>query len=331
LMAGSTQLGIAVPIGQQISNTQVYILNQSLKPVTIGVAGELYVGGDGLARGYLHNPILTSEKFIRNPLNSSSSEYLYKTGDLAKYLADGNIDFLCRIDSQVKIRGFRIELTEIESILIQHPDIREVVVIAREDQIGNKQLVAYVVPENPVSDNNSISTTTLRASLREKVPDYMIPAAFVILDAIPLNPNGKLDRKNLPAPTVDIFRGEQAFIAPINPMETLIANVWSQVLVLERVGVNDNFFDIGGNSLLVIQVHNRLQQMLNRDISIVDLFRYTTIKALAEYLTIDRDNHDRNQKLPDPSREQLINRTDRQKQALKRQQQLSNQRRQGNV
>lgn len=330
LMAGSTQLGISVPIGQPISNTQVYILNPSLQPVPIGVAGELYVGGDGLARGYLHNPILTSEKFIRNPLNSSSSEYLYKTGDLAKYLADGNIDFLCRIDSQVKIRGFRIELTEIESILIQHPDIREVVVIAREDQIGNKQLVAYVVPENPVSDNNSISTTTLRASLREKVPDYMIPAAFVILDAIPLNPNGKLDRKNLPAPTVDIFRGEQAFIAPINPMETLIANVWSQVLVLERVGVNDNFFDIGGNSLLVIQVHNRLQQMLNMDISIVDLFRYTTIKALAEYLAIDRTKHDLDQKLPDQSRDQMLNRTDKQKQALKRQQQLTNQRRQGN-
>jgi amino acid adenylation domain-containing protein len=334
LKSGSTQLGISVPIGKPISNTQVYILNSSLQPLPIGVAGELYIGGDGLARGYLHNPILTSDKFIQNPFNSSSSEYLYKTGDLAKYLSDGNIDFLCRIDFQVKIRGFRIELTEIESILIQHPDIREVVVIAIEDQLGNKQLVAYVVPEAPASDNKPLSTAILRASLREKVPDYMIPSTFVILDAIPLNPNGKLDRKNLPALTVEVLRGDQAFVTPINPTETLMANVWSQVLGLEQVGVNDNFFDIGGNSLLVIQVHNQLQQILNRDISIVDLFRYTTIKALAEYLTIDRVEHDRDRKLSDQSSDRNIDRIDKQKQALKlqqqRQQQLSNQRRKGN-
>jgi len=293
----ATQLGISVPIGQPIANTQVYILDRNLQPVAIGVYGEIYIGGDGLARGYLNNPILTAEKFIPNPfnsqindqINSQNSAYLYKTGDLAKYLPDGNIDFLGRIDSQVKIRGFRIELNEIESILIQHPDIREVVVIAREDRPGNKQLVAYVVSEYPLADNHLLTMIALRAFLKEKVPEYMIPASVVIVDAIPLNSNGKLDRRNLPAPTGYLLRGEEIFVAPSNPVETQIANVWSQVLGLDQVGINDNFFDSGGNSLLFIQVHSKLQELLGQAISIVDLFRYPTISLLTQFLSQEQD------------------------------------------
>ncbi|BBC27200.1 non-ribosomal peptide synthetase [Pseudanabaena sp. ABRG5-3] len=319
----------SVPIGRPISNTFVYILDSNLQPLPIGVTGELYIGGDGLALGYLNNLNLTTEKFIPNPFTPLSSDRLYKTGDLARYLEDGNIEFLGRMDFQVKIRGFRIELSEIELALLQHPDVRETVVIALASPNGNKQLVAYVIAEK------DIDTSKLRSFLNTRLPDYSIPTFFIFLDNLPLNPNGKVDRRALPAPKADtsanILEENWGAALPTNANETLVANIWLQVLGLERIGIHDNFFDIGGNSLLVIQVHNRLQQMLNRDISIVDLFRYTTIKALAEYLTIDRANHDRDQKLPDPSRDRMINRTDKQKQALKRQQQLTNQRRQGDA
>jgi len=284
-----SQLGVSVPIGHPIANSHVYILDRDLQPVPIGVSGEIYIGGDGLARGYLNNPVLTAEKFIPNHFNSQSSAYLYKTGDLAKYLPDGSIDFLGRIDSQVKIRGFRIELNEIESILIQHPHIREVVVIAREDHPSNKQLVAYVVPEYSLVDNHLLTMISLRTFLKEKVPEYMIPASVVIVDAIPLNPNGKLDRRNLPAPMGYLVRGEQDFVAPSNSIETQIANIWSQALGIEQVGVNDNFFDVGGNSLLFIQVYSKLQEVLEQNISIVDLFRYPTINLFSQFLSQEQD------------------------------------------
>ena len=321
IIHGISQLGISVPIGRPIANSQVYILDRHLQPVPIGVSGEIYVGGDGLAQGYLNQSVLTAEKFIPNPFHEGSSEYLYKTGDLAKYLPDGNIDFLGRIDFQVKIRGFRIELNEIESILIQHPEIREVVVIAREDHPGNKQLVAYVVPEYSLSDDHSLTVIILRTFLKEKVPEYMIPAAIVILDNIPLNSNGKVDRKSLPAPDGEILRGDQAFVAPSNSIETLIADVWSQVLGLERVGINDNFFDIGGNSLLVIQVHTKLQEILGQDISIVNLFRYPTINVLTQFLNQEQD-------VEQLAVEKSRDRADKQKEALKRNK-LMNQRRTG--
>ncbi len=321
IIYGVSQLGISVPIGRPIANSQVYIFDRHLQPVPIGVSGEIYVGGDGLAQGYLNQPVLTEEKFILNPFREGSSEYLYKTGDLAKYLPDGNIDFLGRIDFQVKIRGFRVELNEIESILIQHPDIREVVVIAREDHPSNKQLVAYVVLEYPLSDNHLLTVIILRAFLKEKVPEYMIPASIVVLDNIPLNSNGKVDRKSLPAPDGEILRGDQAFVAPSNSIETLIADVWSQVLGLERLGVNDNFFDIGGNSLLFIQVHSRLQEILNRNLSIVDLFRYPTISAFTQFLNQEQD-------VEQLTVEKSRDRADKQKEALKRNK-LMNQRRTG--
>jgi amino acid adenylation domain-containing protein len=315
------QLGGTVPIGRPIANSQVYILDRKLQPVPIGVSGELYIGGDGLSQGYLYNSTLTAEKFIANPFDRSNSEYLYRTGDLAKYRADGNIDFLGRTDFQVKIRGFRIELNEIEAVLAQHQDVREVLVIAREDWLGSKQLLAYVVPEDNLGGNKSLINVSLRDFLRAKLPDYMVPASIVILDAMPLNANGKIDRKKLPAPSGDILRDEQDFVAPSSLTETKIANVWSQVLGLDRVGINDNFFDIGGNSLLVIQVHTKLQEILGQDISIVNLFRYPTINVLTQFLNQE-------QNIEQQTVEKSRDRADKQKEALKRNK-LTNQRRTG--
>ena len=313
-----------IPIGRSIANSQMYILDPHIQAVPVGILGEIYVAGAGLASGYLNRPELTTEKFINHSFTELQSIRLYKTGDLGKYLPDGNIEILGRSDFQVKIRGFRIELGEIETALRLQEDVRETIVIACDDERGSKQLVAYVVPKT-----ESLTSKYLRNFLKEKLPDYMVPAFFVFLDNLPLTPNGKVDRRALPTPQADtgadILGENWESAVPTNADETLIANIWMQVLGLERVGIHDNFFDIGGNSLLVIQVHNQLQQMLNRDISIVDLFRYTTIKALAEYLAIDRANHDRDQKLTDQSRDRMINRTDKQKQALKLQQQRQQQ------
>lgn len=324
-MTGATQLNGSVPIGRPIANSQVYILDRQLQPVPIGVSGELYIGGEGLAQGYLNNPTLTAEKFITNHFDRSNSEYLYRTGDLARYRVDGNIEFVGRTDFQVKIRGFRIELNEIEAVLAQHPDVREVLVLAREDRLGNKQLVAYavphVVPQDALGGNKSLVNLSLRDFLRAKLPDYMVPASMVILEAMPLNANGKIDRKQLPSPDGNILRDEQDFVAPSSPTETKIAHVWSQVLGLDRVAIHDNFFDIGGNSLLVIQVHTKLQESLGQDISIVNLFRYPTINVLTQFLNQEQDE----QQAVEKSRD----RADKQKEALKRNKQLINQRRTG--
>ncbi|MCP4716598.1 MAG: amino acid adenylation domain-containing protein, partial [Deltaproteobacteria bacterium] len=205
----------AVPIGRPIANTQIYILDKQLKPVPIGVPGELHIGGAGLARGYLNRPDLTKEKFIPNPFSDEPGIRLYKTGDLCRCLPDGNIEFMGRIDHQVKIRGFRIELGEIESVLSRHERVKEAVVIAREDQPGNKQLAAYLVPKK---EDKAPEHSELREFLKAKLPDYMIPAAFVILAALPLTPNGKIDRKALPSPDLDLMR-EFEFVAPGNETE----------------------------------------------------------------------------------------------------------------
>ncbi len=263
-----------VPIGRPIANTQIYILDQQLQPVPIGIAGELYIGGVGLARGYWNRPELTNEKFIVSPFDSEKR--LYKTGDLARYRADGTIEFLGRIDHQVKLRGFRIELGEIEAVTAQYPNVRETVVIANKNR-----LIAYVVPH----EKAKFSVNELRHFLKEKLPEYMLPSAFVVLEALPLTPNGKVDRRALPAP--DNLRPELAnnYQAPESEVEKSIAKVWKQVLQLERVGVNDNFFDLGGHSLLVVQVNNKLREILHRDLSVVELFQNPTIKLLAEHLS----------------------------------------------
>ncbi|MBW4611885.1 MAG: amino acid adenylation domain-containing protein [Desmonostoc vinosum HA7617-LM4] len=274
------QLSNCVPIGRAIANTQVYILDKHLQPTPIGVSGQLYIGGDSLARGYLNQPELTAQKFIPNPFNNSKfNNRLYKTGDLARYLPDGNIEFLGRIDHQVKIRGFRIELGEIEARLNQHPHINQAVVIPWESDRHDKSLVAYITPQS----NQTLTATELRSFLKEKLPEYMLPSAFVILSTLPLTPNGKLDRQSLPVaarPELVI-----ADIIPQTEIEKKIATVWQNALNLEKIGIHDNFFEIGGNSLLIARIYSQLQKIFTTDISILDLFRYPTINSLAEHLS----------------------------------------------
>lgn len=266
-----------VPLGRPLSNTQVYVLDRQMQPVSIGMPGELYIGGAGLARGYLNSSELTTTKFIPNPFNNAPKEKLYKTGDRVRYLPDGNLEFLGRIDSQVKIRGFRIELGEIESALKQHPKIQEVVVLAREDEPGNQRLVAYVVMNQGQASNIS----ELRLFLQNKLPEYMMPSAFVVLKKLPLNPNGKVDRLALPSPDTARPDLEDTFVAPRTPVEELLAQIWSEVLRLERVGVYDNFFDLGGHSLLATQVVSRLRNAFEVDLAVRDLFETPTIADLA--------------------------------------------------
>lgn len=268
-----------VPIGCPIANTQIYLLDRHLQPVPIGVPGELHIGGVGLARGYLNRPDLTNEKFIPNPFEAG--KHLYKTGDLARYRPNGNIEFLGRIDHQVKIRGFRIELGEIEAVLGQHPQVRETVVVARESLPSDRCLVAYMVPD---SDTAPLAHE-LRDYLKERLPEYMVPSAFVVLDALPLTPNGKVDRRALPTP--DTSRPELAatYQAPQSDVEKTIAQIWRAVLNLDKVGIHDNFFDLGGHSLLILQINSKLRTVLHRDVSVVALFQHPTIYSLAQYLS----------------------------------------------
>jgi malonyl CoA-acyl carrier protein transacylase len=268
------------PIGRPINNIQTYILDEFYQPVPIGVPGELYIGGDGIARGYFNRLDLTQEKFIPNPFCTGS---LYKTGDLARIWRDGNIEHLGRADRQVKIRGFRIELGEIEGLLAKHPTVRESAVIATEDVPGNKRLIAYVVPVQ--EQITSQLELTLRSYLKENLPDYMVPAVIVMLDEMPLTPSGKVDRRALPTP--DKFRPELsgALVMPQSDTEKLIAGAWQDVLQLEEVGIHDNFFELGGNSLLLIQVHKKLIASFGAGLPTVALFQYPTIYALAQHLS----------------------------------------------
>jgi len=271
------QIEKSVPIGRPVSNTRVYVLDGCLQPVPVGVPGELHIGGDGLARGYLNRPELTAEKFIPDPFSREPEARLYKTGDLARYLPDGTIEFLGRIDNQVKVRGYRIEPGEIEAVLVQHPFVREAIVIAREDQPGDKRLVAYVV----LSEKSTVAANDLRNFMKEKLPEYMVPAAFVVLDALPLTPNGKVDRKALPAPDTERLYPEDSFIAPRTPIEEMLAGIWCDVLGLKKVGIHDNFFELGGHSLLATQVMSRLRKAFQVEIPLRSLFEMPTIEGLA--------------------------------------------------
>ncbi|OKH59480.1 non-ribosomal peptide synthetase [Scytonema sp. HK-05] len=298
----------SVSIGQAIANTEFYILDTNNQPVPVGVAGELHIGGDGLARGYLNRPELTAEKFIPNPFGDAGSR-LYKTGDLVRYKTDGNIEYIGRIDHQVKVRGFRIELAEIEAVLSQHPIVQQAVVIAKEIA-GDKRLVAYLIPQNEATPEIG----ELRSFLKQQLPEYMVPSYFVVLDKLPLTPNGKVDRKALPDPEHTRVEAE-AYVAPRNEVERILSSVWQEVLNLEKVGVNDNFFELGGHSLLIIQVHSKLNNKLlgiNRDISVVDLFKYPTISTLAQYLGQE-------QGINAPTRQKINDRASKQIEALKRQ------------
>ncbi|NEP49860.1 MAG: amino acid adenylation domain-containing protein, partial [Moorea sp. SIO3C2] len=267
-----------VPIGRPFANTKIYILDKHLQAVPIGVPGELYIGGYGLARGYLNRPEITTEKFITNPFCNSQSKRLYKTGDLARYLPDGNIEFLGRIDNQVKIRGFRIELGEIEAVLSTHPQIQKTVVIAREDILGKKRLVAYYV-----SEDESLTTNQLREFLKQKLPGYMVPSAFVTLDTLPLTPNGKVDRKSLPAPDGGVTSVEE-YVAPRTPNEEIIANIFAKVIGVKDVGIHDNFFEIGGHSLLAVRLMSQIKQKFHKNLPLATLFQNPTIEQLGSLL-----------------------------------------------
>ena len=267
-----------VPIGRPIANTRLFILDSHLHPVPIGVPGELCVGGDGVARGYRNRPDLTAERFILNPFSDPPEARLYRTGDLARYLPDGNIEFYCRIDNQVKIRGYRIELGEVESVLAQHPAIQQAVVIAREDTPGDRRLVAYCVA---TADSNPLPHD-LRSYLKHKLPDYMIPSTFVLLDSLPLAPNGKLDRKALPAPDHGRPELDDGFAAPKTPLEETLANIWAEFLKLDKVGIHDNFFHLGGHSLLATQVVSHIRDSFQLDLPLRTLFEAPTIQGIAQ-------------------------------------------------
>jgi amino acid adenylation domain-containing protein/thioester reductase-like protein len=277
---------LTVPIGRPIANTQIYILDPHGKPVPVGVTGELHIGGVGVARGYLNRPQLTAEKFIPNPFASDkASERLYKTGDLVRYLPDGNIEYLGRIDHQVKVRGFRIELGEIEAVLSQHPNVRQTVVIATQEMVGATRLVAYLV----ANQQPAPTIGELRSFLKQKLPEYMVPSAFVVLDSLPLTPNGKLDRKALPDPELAQPELEKTFVAPRTPTEEVLAQIWTQVLRLERVGVTDNFFDLGGHSLTATQLLFRVRNTFKVELPLHALLETPTVAGMAEAIDNVRD------------------------------------------
>ncbi|MFN6501577.1 MAG: amino acid adenylation domain-containing protein [Nostoc sp. DedQUE01] len=300
----------SVPIGQPIANTQLYVLDEYHQPVPIGVPGELYIGGAGLARGYLNRPELTAVKFIPHPFSNEPGARLYKTGDLARYRADGNLEFLGRIDHQVKVRGYRIELGEIEGLLGQHPKVQEAVVLMREDIPKNQRLVAYFVANSETAP----TTAELRNFLKEQLPEYMLPSVFVELKALPLTTNGKVDRRALPIPDGDRPELEEVYVAPRSEMEQAIAKVWQEVLQLENVGVNDNFFDLGGHSLLIVQVNNQLRTIFKQDIPVVTMFQNPTIHSLAGYLSQTIDEK--------PVFEPMRDRVQKQKEIRQKQKQL---------
>jgi amino acid adenylation domain-containing protein len=273
--------GGVVSIGRPIANTQLYIVDDHLQPVPIGVPGQLHIGGEGLARSYLNRADLTAESFIPNSFSKEAGARLYRTGDLARYLPDGNVEFLGRIDHQVKLRGFRIELGEIEAVLSEHSKVYQSVVLAREDVSGDKRLVAYVVP----SHGPAPTTPELQAFLKDKLPDYMVPSAFVFLDAMPLTPNGKLDRKALPAPDQSSPELGASYVAPRTPEEELVAEIWAEVLKLDKVGIHDNFFDLGGHSLLATQVVSRVRAAFQVELPLRTLFEKQSVDELAKAIT----------------------------------------------
>ncbi len=270
---GKLSIEQLVPIGRPFVNTQLYILDPYLQPLPIGVCGELYIGGASLARGYHHRPELTAERFIPDCFSTSPGSRMYKTGDLARYLPDGNIAFVGRSDYQVKIRGFRIELGEIEAILSQHPAVEKVVVVAREDELG-KRLIAYVQCQD--------AALQLRDFLQSKLPQYAIPSAFVLLGALPLLANGKVDRRSLPQ--IDLAANQSTFTPPRTPVEEVLAGIWAKILRVEKVGIDDNFFELGGHSLLATQVVSRIRETFKLPLPLRALFESPTVATLAQSL-----------------------------------------------
>ncbi|MEG4996622.1 non-ribosomal peptide synthetase [Microcoleus sp. B4-D4] len=321
-LSGPPENWPALPaIGRPIANTQIYLLQKDGEPIPLGVEGELYIGGICLARGYLNRPDLTAEKFIPNPFKHNEistiedkEDRLYKTGDLARYLPDGNIEYIGRIDGQVKIRGFRIELGEIETALAKHPAIKQAVVLAREDTPGDKRLVAYLA----VNPQEQLTIADLRVQLQGQLPDYMVPAVFVTVEAMPKTPSGKIDRRALPPPDSQRQELSQGYAAPQGELEKVLAGIWSKLLKLDRVGIHDNFFEIGGNSLMTLQIAVQVRALLEKDLPVVKLFQHPTIAQLANYLNQGESTNQSSNKFQD--------RADRQKAAFGRSKQFTKRR-----
>jgi acyl carrier protein len=268
------QVNGVVPLGRPIANTELYVLDNNQQPVPVGMAGELYIGGQGVTRGYLNRPELTQSRFIPHPFSGDTNARLYRTGDLVRYCKNGNLDFLGRIDFQVKIRGHRIELGEIETILGRHEAVQEAVIIVREDIPGDKRLVAYIRPQ----PGQKPSHTTMREYLLSHLPEYMVPSNFVVLETFPLTPNHKVDRKALPAPMLVPVTGDTvSTIIPQNHVEQTLIEIWQKVLQISTVGTQDNFFDLGGNSLVAVRLIGEIRSVFNVDLPLINLFQSPTI------------------------------------------------------
>ena len=281
----------SVPVGRPVANTQIYVLGPQLQPVPVGVTGEVYIGGPGVARSYFNCPDLTAERFVPNPFSVNAGARLYQTGDLARFLADGNIEYIGRNDFQVKIRGYRIELAEVELVLAQHPNVREAVVVATETNRGDKRLNAYVV----LNERETAKAKQLKEFLQERLPEYMLPSSFVVLDALPLTATGKVDRNALPVAQAGI-ETKEIYIAPRTAFEQVLAGIFSEILSVERVGVNDSFFDLGGHSLLATQVLSRVREAFHLELPLRTLFKSPTVAGLAAAILeaeVDRERVER--------------------------------------
>jgi thioesterase domain-containing protein/acyl carrier protein len=274
------EIPAVLPIGRPIANTRIYILGKNLQPLPVGIAGDLYVSGPGLARGYLNRPEITGEKFVPDPFRTWPGARMYKTGDLARYLANGEIEFAGRTDDQVKIRGYRVELEEIEAVLGSHTGVREVVIAARENAAGEKNLVAYVVPAR----EQVPTASALRLHLKQKLPHYMVPSAFVLLEAMPKTPNGKVDKRALPAPKNTDFAETQEYVAPGDELETQLTAIWETVLDKKPIGIRDNFFELGGHSLLAARLMHRIEQSLGQRLPLAALLQAPTVEQLSGLL-----------------------------------------------
>ena len=278
------------PIGKPISNVRLYVLGRDMQPVPVGVAGELCVGGVSVARGYLARPDLTAERFVPDPFSGQAGARLYRTGDLVRWLPDGELEFLGRIDDQVKVRGFRIELGEIEAVLTEHPQVRDAVVLAKEiGPEGERRLVGYVVPVDGVEPGGG----ELRSFLRERLPEYMVPSAFMVLEEFPLTPNGKVDRRALPDPDGARRDLESEYVAPRTEIEAKLAAICSELLGVDKVGVYDNFFDLGGHSLLATQFMSRIREAFGVEVPLRSLFEGPTVADLARAVEQAREGDGR--------------------------------------
>ena len=272
----TSRLAAIVPLGRPIANSQVYVLDVLGQPAPFGVAGELCISGDGVSSGYLNQPEQTAQRFVRNPFSVEASSRMYMSGDRARWLPDGIVEFLGRVDNQVKIRGHRVEPEEIEGVLRKHASVQQAVVIPRDDKTGEKRLVAYVAP-----GKGAATADELRIYLSHQLPEYMVPSVIVVMPALPLTPNGKIDRRSLPDPEVNRDAGK-VFVGSRNSVEQALADIWAQVLGVERVGVNDNFFELGGHSLLATQVVSRVRSDFDVQLPLRSIFEAPTVAGLAE-------------------------------------------------